>query len=208
MGLLFFATPYLSGTCDSRRIRAELKHNLSSCRLEKAECLELWLIYEPSTDYEPEGVRWKGIFVARDGVRYVAGGIPERGSGIISSSNQDKMLAVLFSANLRPLSKDRIAESCETPQGLETEYASLISQNEIRIRGARATAARYRPASGDVDCLLFLGGTRGPFATHGSRMGSEHAIRLRKRRRTDCRPNNECAKTNMVMYHEKIDHLQ
>ena len=131
------------------------------------------MTYEPPTQDEPGGLRWEGIFVARDCVRYVAGRKPERDSAI-GGSNEDKMLAVLFSAYLHPLSDDRIAESCQTPEGLRTEYASLIRRAEKMFRGARARAddAQYRPASGDFDCLLFLGGTGGPFATQGSRMVS------------------------------------
>lgn len=81
------------------------------------------------------------------------------------------MLAVLFSStNLRPLTDPRVAESCETPEGLRTECDSLIRRAQT-VRGATGNEARTYPASGDFDCLLFLGGIRGGAdATQDSRM--------------------------------------
>lgn len=76
-------------------------------------------------------------------------------------ADQNKMPAVLFSsANLRPLADPRVAESCETPEGLRPECDSLIRRAKL-VRGTTANEVRTHPASGDFDCLLFLGGIRG-----------------------------------------------
>lgn len=178
LGLIFFLPVAFSRECDSRRIGTELKRNPYSCRLEKAECLEVREKYQPPNNDRP-GVKWfEGTFVARDGVRYVTGRKPHPGNCIIKCSNEQRMLGALVSTNLRPLSDTRVAESCETPGGLRTEYASLIRWAGISItQGARESGAHFHPASGD--CLLFLGGIRGAAdATEGPRVVSTYNRQL------------------------------
>lgn len=160
-GMILILPVCISRDCDSRRIRAELKRNPSSCRLEKAECLEVkWKYVEWDDNGKKKRSEWfEGTFVAGNGVRYKAGQ-PSRG-GVIDSTNESKMLAVLFSStNLRPLADPRVAESCETSEGLRTECDLLIYRAK-KVRGATANEARTHPASGDFDCLLFLGGIHG-----------------------------------------------
>lgn len=133
-------------------------------RLKKASCVEVSAtrLKVNSGKGGPTHINvLEGTFMTREGFLFVVSELGEKVTAPPHSrSIEQKMLSVLFMNNLRPLANRDVAARCQTPQGLRSEFLSLLKRTIlIPVLPTEAVTRRRVQADGspDFDCLLLVG---------------------------------------------------
>ena len=149
--------------CPSRtsgRLRELLRDG--QYKLRKALCVEVSATTRRVGDGKEkprDTITYQGTFMTRDGSLFVVS--PASTAPLLGLACEQLMLRVLLSKQLKPLADPAVAERCQTPQGLRSQFALLV-RNTAHNSGFASTSSIHCPGqdvrSPCLDCLLFVDG--------------------------------------------------